>query len=226
MWAYVTQHKFVCSTHSGGGVVTKPCLTLVTPWTVARQVSLAMGFPSQEYWSGLPFPFPGALPNLRIELRSPAFQVDSSLTSYQGSFSTHSEAKQIETLEFVTEERLSQGWARMDGSCSKHPELPGKFWQGIFEGQVREGRPRICDQLVHSSLVDVEIAGWLASILSCQKVWGLCAHGHQVVNFFHLVVVFNLWKSHEICMRWYFLGTSERSYSRGYGAGVCPGEAT
>ena len=59
-----------------------------------------MGFPSQEYWSGLPFPFPGNLPNLGIELRSPAFQVDSSLRSYQGNFSTHSEAKQIETLEF------------------------------------------------------------------------------------------------------------------------------
>ena len=32
-----------------------------TPWTVARQVPLSMGFPRQEYWSGLPFPFPGDL---------------------------------------------------------------------------------------------------------------------------------------------------------------------
>ena len=38
----------------------------VTPWTVAYQVSLSMGFSRQEYWSGLPFPSPGDLPNLGI----------------------------------------------------------------------------------------------------------------------------------------------------------------
>ena len=42
-----------------------------TPWTVARQAPLSMGFPRQEYWSGLPFPSPGNLPNPRIEARSP-----------------------------------------------------------------------------------------------------------------------------------------------------------
>ena len=36
-----------------------PGPTLATPWTVAHQVPLSMGFPRQEYWSGLPFPFPG-----------------------------------------------------------------------------------------------------------------------------------------------------------------------
>ena len=41
----------------GGGVlVIKSCLTLITPWTVARQAPLSMGFPRQEYGSGLPFP--------------------------------------------------------------------------------------------------------------------------------------------------------------------------
>ena len=34
-----------------------------TPWTVAYQVPLSMGFSKQEYWSGLPFPSPGDLPN-------------------------------------------------------------------------------------------------------------------------------------------------------------------
>ena len=46
--------------------------SFVTPWTVAHQAPLSMGFPRQEYWSGLPFPFPGDLPNPRIELASPA----------------------------------------------------------------------------------------------------------------------------------------------------------
>ena len=45
------------------------CL-FVTPWTVARQAPLSMGFPRQEYWSGLPCPPPGELPNPWIELLS------------------------------------------------------------------------------------------------------------------------------------------------------------
>ena len=48
----------------------------VTPWTVACQAPLSVGFPRQEYWSGLPFPSPGDLPDLGIEPRSPALQAD------------------------------------------------------------------------------------------------------------------------------------------------------
>ena len=47
-----------------------------TPWTVAYQASLSMGFSRQEYWSGLPFPSPGDLPNPEIEPRSPALEAD------------------------------------------------------------------------------------------------------------------------------------------------------
>ena len=49
----------------------------VTLWTVACQASLSMDFFRKEYWSGLPFPSPGDLPNPGIELRSPALQADS-----------------------------------------------------------------------------------------------------------------------------------------------------
>ena len=52
----------------------------VTPWTVAHQAPPSMGFSRQEYWSGLPFPSPGNLPNSGIEPGSPAFQADA-LTS-------------------------------------------------------------------------------------------------------------------------------------------------
>ena len=44
----------------------------VTPWTVAYQASLSMGFSRQEYWSGLPFPYAEDLPNPGIEPGSPA----------------------------------------------------------------------------------------------------------------------------------------------------------
>ena len=52
----------------------------VTPWTVAHQAPPSMGFSRQEYWSGLPFPSPGDLPDPGIEPRSPALQADA-LTS-------------------------------------------------------------------------------------------------------------------------------------------------
>ena len=52
------------------------CVCLfVTPWTVVHQAPLSVGFPRQEYWSGLPFPSPGNLPIPGIEpmaLASPA----------------------------------------------------------------------------------------------------------------------------------------------------------
>ena len=44
---------------------------LVMPWTIAGQEPLSMGFPRQEYWSGLPCPPPGDLPNSGIETASP-----------------------------------------------------------------------------------------------------------------------------------------------------------
>ena len=49
----------------------------VPPWIVALQSPLSVEFPSQEYWSGLPFPSPEDLSNLRIEPTSPASQEDS-----------------------------------------------------------------------------------------------------------------------------------------------------
>ena len=47
-----------------------PCLTLCDPGTVAHQAPLSMGFSRQEYWSGLPCPPPGDLPDPGIELES------------------------------------------------------------------------------------------------------------------------------------------------------------
>ena len=68
----------------GGGLVAKSCLTLRTPWTVARQAPLFMGFSRQECWSGWPFPSPGDLPNPGMKPKSPALQEDSLLTEPPG----------------------------------------------------------------------------------------------------------------------------------------------
>ena len=56
---------------------TRSCPTLCDPWTVGCQAPLSMGFSRQEYWSGLPFPSPGDLPDPGIKPKSPALQADS-----------------------------------------------------------------------------------------------------------------------------------------------------
>ena len=56
--------------------------SFATSWTITHQAPLSMGFPRQEYWSGLPFPSPGDLPDPGIEPASPA---DSSLLIHLGS---------------------------------------------------------------------------------------------------------------------------------------------
>ena len=48
-------------------LVTELCPTLCDPWTVAPQAPLSMAFSRQEYWSGLPFPSPGDLPDPGVE---------------------------------------------------------------------------------------------------------------------------------------------------------------
>ena len=84
MW-HKTIWSAVCSMEGSrewmvDGFVAQSCLTLETPWTVAQQAPLSMGFPRQEYWSGLPFPSPGDHPNPGLKPGSPAFQADFFLT--------------------------------------------------------------------------------------------------------------------------------------------------
>ena len=65
-----------------------PVQLFETLWTRACQPPLSMGFPRQEYWSGLPFPPPGDLPAPGMESTSPAapvLQADSLPLSHQGS---------------------------------------------------------------------------------------------------------------------------------------------
>ena len=70
-------HIFSVSKLIGGGLVAKLCPSFATPWTVAHQAPLSMGFSRQEYWSGLSFPPPGDLPDPGIKPGSPALQADS-----------------------------------------------------------------------------------------------------------------------------------------------------
>ena len=66
-------------------LIHSPDRLFVTPRIVAHQAPRSMGFPRQEYWSGLPFPSPVDLPDPEIKPVSPASQVDSLLLSHGGS---------------------------------------------------------------------------------------------------------------------------------------------
>ena len=65
-------------------LVAQSCPTLATPWTVAHPASLSIGFPRQEYWSGLLFLSAGDLPDSVIEPVSPTLQADSLRMSQPG----------------------------------------------------------------------------------------------------------------------------------------------
>ena len=64
----------------GGGLVAKSRLIFKTPQTIAHLAALFMGFPRQQYWSGLPYPSPRDLPDPGIKPKSLALQVDSLTT--------------------------------------------------------------------------------------------------------------------------------------------------
>ena len=76
VWSYFWTKRITIIPYTnsggGGGVVAKLCSTLATPWTVAHQDPLSVEFSRQEYWSGLPLPPPGDLPNSGMKSKSPA----------------------------------------------------------------------------------------------------------------------------------------------------------
>ena len=68
--------------------VAQSCLFAI-PWTIAHQAPLFMAFSRQQYWSGLPFPSSGDLPNPGIEPGSPALQADSLPSEPPTKYSSH-----------------------------------------------------------------------------------------------------------------------------------------
>ena len=124
-----------------------------TSWTVAYQAPPSVGFSRQEYWSGLPFPSPGDLPNPGIEPRSPALQVDALPSEPPGKTKTYASV-----CVFVHQLCRVSTTLCDPMDCS----LPGSLVHGIFQARVlewiavsfssRSSRPR--DRTQVSRIVD------------------------------------------------------------------------
>ena len=103
-------------------LVTPSCLTLCDLWPVAHQAPLSMGFSSQDYWSGLPFPSPGDLPYPGVELGFPPLQADSLPSESSGKPSRANIKKDIDFI-------LGYWNAKVESQVI--PRITGKFSLGV-----------------------------------------------------------------------------------------------
>ena len=101
----------------------------MTPWTVGYLAPLSMGFSRQEYWSGLPLPSPGDLPNPGIEPGSPALQTNSLSVEPPGKSSLVIRDRQIKTVVYY---RVTTTMAKLNQLASPSP---GKnYWHVLLVG--------------------------------------------------------------------------------------------
>ena len=115
--------NFMCSWWTEVKLLSRVQLFAI-PWTVANGAPPSMGFSRQEYWSGLPFPSPGELPDPGIEPGSPALQADALLSEPQGKPSWWKDqtsctklchhVPMLSSLEDSGSEKLSLHWAACD----------------------------------------------------------------------------------------------------------------
>ena len=99
------------------------------PWTVAQQAPLSMGFPRQEYWSGLPLPSPGDLPDPGIEPVSSALHTDSLPSGPPGKpiQSGQRSKKKLGDVSYSSKELKSASISLYPQICCVAPSVPHNF---------------------------------------------------------------------------------------------------
>ena len=159
---------------------------LANLWTVGHRTPLSMGFSRQEYWSGLPCPPPGNLPDPGIKPVSSAFQMDSLPVSHQGS--------PVKSYSGLVAKSCSTLWDPMDCSPPSSPwDFPGKntgegchfLLQGIFPGIEPRSLALQADSLPIQLYLHLIAKGDRTCVLVCfqwEKTWDLvrgCRLHHQ-----------------------------------------------
>ena len=132
--------------------------SFATPWTVAHQAPLSVGFPRQEYWSGLPFPSPGDLSNPRIKPESPALAGGFFITEPPGSHQRRGRGKNqpvhLTHLTLVPALRNTQD------------ALPGSFLHGFLHG------PQVWTDRTSTGLgVTLHHGGWIGAPAPSPLIW-------------------------------------------------------
>ena len=137
-------HESAIGIHMKVKVKSLSCFRLfATPWTVAYQAPPSVGFSRQEYWSGLPFPSPGDLPNTGIEPGSPALRADALPSEPPGKLGyTHIPSLSRRRKNSVRDKVISKKWMYLErnrlrrqtvGQLRRQPTL--KDWL-VFMGWV------------------------------------------------------------------------------------------
>ena len=110
----------------------------MTPWTLAHEALLSMGFPRQEYWSGLPFPSPGDLPNPGIKVgyyyitlvqkyyitfacKSKIFQPTNPALGHRAGYTFQSWERQMEKIDLPSHEQVKLSPAVLNKQSDLHP---------------------------------------------------------------------------------------------------------
>ena len=106
--------------------VTQSHPTLCDPMDCAHQAPPSMEFSRQEYWSGLPFPSPGHLPDPGIEPRSPPVQADTLLSEPPGKLTLVQFLGQEDPLEKAS--HSSYFWASLLAQTVKNPPIVQETW--------------------------------------------------------------------------------------------------
>ena len=115
-----------------------------TPWTAAYQALPSMGFSRQEYWSGLPFPSPGDLPNPGIEPRSPALQAVTFLWATREAQLINSITQKV-TFNF----QLCCGFSNTDFSLK---DVNSWSWSPLRQDYIINGLPSLSNFFISVSL--------------------------------------------------------------------------
>ena len=157
-----------------------------TPWTVAYQAPLSMGFSRQEYWSGLPFPSPGDLPDPGIESRSPTLQADALTSEPPGKPSN----EEVKVKSFSRVQLFVTPWTAAYQAPPSMGFSRQEYWSGVpspspFKRQCSTItlRPDLKPQTTWVQISDVSLCEHFF-----KPIWGNSYSGQCALAHIHILV--------------------------------------